>query len=68
MKLAAFFEAWLDQAPESLFLCTSRIALRLGTERRYPLGALTPAEGAELLALRSERAFANCGWRMRRTR
>jgi predicted ATPase/Tfp pilus assembly protein PilF len=46
-------ERWVKMAPEARFLCTSRVALRLLGDRRFPLGSLSVADGVELFLARA---------------
>jgi predicted ATPase len=46
---------WLPLAPEATFLVTSRIALRLSGEERFPLGPLSTADGVALFTARAAR-------------
>jgi predicted ATPase len=50
---AALVGRWVSMAPQARLLCTSRVALRLDGERRFPLGALSVPDGVALFLARA---------------
>jgi predicted ATPase len=58
---AELVRAWLEQAPEAMFLVTSREPLRLDAELRYELGPLEAADAVQLFVERARASSSRVG-------